>query len=78
MTLDDATHYSEAQKAQILAQYPEHERATRTRAIPAMGSGRVFLTDPERLLVDPFECPSHWVKLGGMDFGWTHCAAFCE
>jgi phage terminase large subunit-like protein len=78
MTLDDATHYSEAQKAQILAQYPEHERATRTRGIPAMGSGRVFLTDPERLLVDPFECPAHWVKLGGMDFGWTHYAAFCE
>jgi hypothetical protein len=78
MTLDDATHYSEAQKAQIIAQYPEHERATRTRGIPAMGSGRVFLTDQEKLLVGPFECPAHWVKLGGMDFGWTHYAAFCE
>jgi phage terminase large subunit-like protein len=78
MTLDDASHYSEAQKEQIMAQYPEHERATRTRGIPAMGSGRVFLTDPEKLLVDPIECPAHWIKLGGMDFGWTHYAAFCE
>ena len=62
----------------ILAQYPEHERATRTRGIPAMGSGAVFLVDPDKLLVDPFECPSHWVRLGGMDFGWDHPSAFVE
>jgi hypothetical protein len=43
-----------------------------------MGSGRVFLVDEEELLVDPFDCPSHWVRLGGIDFGWTHFAAFCE
>ena len=78
MTLEDAAHYSAEDKAKIIAQYPEHERATRTRGIPAMGSGRVFLTDEETLLVDPFQCPSHWVRLGGMDFGWTHYAAFCE
>jgi hypothetical protein len=78
MTLDDATHYNEAQKQQIINQYPEHERATRTRGIPAMGSGRVFLVDEEKLLVDPFQCPRHWVKLGGCDFGWDHPAAFCE
>jgi phage terminase large subunit-like protein len=78
MTLDDAEHYSAEDKERIIAQYPEHERATRTRGIPAMGSGRVFLTDEEKLLVDPFECPRHWVKLGGCDFGWTHPAAFCE
>jgi hypothetical protein len=78
MTLDDADHYSPEDKARIAAQYPEHERDTRTKGIPAMGSGRVFLVDEEKLLVEPFECPSHWVKLGGMDFGWTHFAAFCE
>jgi hypothetical protein len=78
MTLDDAAHYSAEDKARIIEQYPEHERATRTKGIPAMGSGRVFLVDEEKLLVDPFECPHHWVKLGGCDFGWTHYAAFCE
>jgi phage terminase large subunit-like protein len=64
MTLDDAAHYSAEDKARIIAQYPEHERATRTRGVPAMGSGRVFLVDEEKLLVDPFQCPRHWVKLG--------------
>jgi phage terminase large subunit-like protein len=42
MTLDDAAHYSAEDKARIAAQYPEHERDTRTKGVPAMGSGRVF------------------------------------
>ena len=78
MTLDDAAHYSAEDRARITAQYPEHERDTRTRGIPQMGSGRVFLVDEEKLLVDPFECPTHWVRIGGLDLGWTHFAAFCE
>ena len=78
MTLWDAAHYSDEDRDRILAQYPEHERQTRTRGIPAMGSGAVFLVDPDKLLVDPFECPSHWVRLGGMDFGWDHPSAFVE
>ena len=57
---------------------PEHERDTRTRGVPQMGSGRVFLVDEEKLLVDPFECPRHWVRIAGLDPGWTHFAAFCE
>jgi phage terminase large subunit-like protein len=61
MTLDDASHYTAEDKARIIAQYPEHERATRTRGVPAMGSGRVFVVDEEKLLVEPFQCPSHWV-----------------
>jgi len=49
MTLDDAAHYSAEDRARITAQYPEHERDTRTRGIPQMGSGRVFLVDEEKL-----------------------------
>ena len=78
MTLDDAAHYSAEDKARIAAQYSEHERDTRTKGVPQMGSGRVFLVDEEKLLVDPFECPRHWVRIGGLDPGWTHFAAFCE
>src|SRR5262249_2673694 len=74
MTLDDAAHYSAEDKARIAAQYPEHERDTRTKGVPQMGSGRVFLVDEEKLLVDPFECPTHWVRIGGLDPGWTHYA----
>jgi hypothetical protein len=78
MTLADAAHYSEADREKIVQQYPEHERATRTRGVPAMGQGRVFLVDEEKLLVEPFRCPRHWIKLGAVDFGWTYYAAFVE
>ena len=79
MTLDDAEFYSAEDKERIIAQYPEHERATRTRGIPARGSGAVFLVPEEKLLIDPISpCPSHWVKLGAMDHGWEHPAAFVE
>jgi hypothetical protein len=78
MTLWDAAHYSDEDRERILAQYPEHERKTRTRGIPAMGSGAVFLVDAEKLLIDPIECADHWVKLGGIDFGWDHPSAFVE
>jgi phage terminase large subunit-like protein len=78
MTLSDALHYDDAQREQIVASYPEHERDARTKGIPAMGSGRVFPIDEETLLVEPFECPKHWLRWGGLDFGWTHYAAFCE
>jgi phage terminase large subunit-like protein len=78
MTLDDATFYNAETKARIVAQYPEHERDARIKGIPTMGSGRVFPVDEAKLLIDPFERPRHWLRLGGMDFGWHHYAAFVE
>ena len=77
MTLDDAAHYSAEDKERIIAQYPEHEEqrvpAVCRRWVPA---GCFWLT--KKLLVEPFTCPSHWVRLGGCDFGWDHPAAFVE
>jgi hypothetical protein len=78
MTIDDVQHYSAEEKARIIASYAEHELEARTKGIPVMGSGRVFRHAEDKLLVDPFECPTHWPRIGGVDFGWTHYAAFCE
>jgi phage terminase large subunit-like protein len=78
MTIDDVGHFNDAERAQIIAQYPEHEKEARTRGVPTMGSGRIFTAAEEKLLVEPFEIPSHWLRIGGMDFGWTHYAAFVE
>jgi phage terminase large subunit-like protein len=77
-TIDDALHFSEQEKAKVIASYRRHEVEARTRGIPVMGSGRVFAHAEDRLLVDPFEYPTHWTRIGGMDFGWTHYGAFCE
>jgi phage terminase large subunit-like protein len=78
MTLDDALFYTAATKEKITGQYPEHERDARIFGIPAMGEGRVFPIDLEKLLVDPFTIPNHWAQIGGVDFGWDHPSAWCH
>lgn len=72
MTIDDAEHYTDEQRAEIIASYPAHEREARIKGIPSMGSGRVFPLDEETIKVDPFPIPEHWVQINGMDFGWDH------
>jgi phage terminase large subunit-like protein len=78
MTLDDAEHYSDKQRSEIIAQYPEHMKDIRAKGIPSFGAGLIFPIDEKRLLVEPFKCPTHWPKIGGLDFGWTHKFAACE
>ena len=75
-TLEDAQHYTDAERAAIIASYPPHERDARTRGIPALGSGRVFGTVTEDdIKVDPFPIPPHWAQIGGLDLGWDHPTA---
>lgn len=72
MTIHDVGHYTEEQKAAIIAGYPAHEREARTMGTPSLGSGRVFPVAEESIKVEPFPIPKHWVQIGGMDFGWDH------
>jgi phage terminase large subunit-like protein len=78
MTIDECEHFSEEEKQRIIASYGPHEVEARTKGIPVLGSGRVFPIAEDKILVEPFECPKHFVKLGACDFGWTHYAAFVE
>lgn len=75
MTIEDAEHYTPEQRAIIIASYPAHERAARTKGIPQLGSGRVFPIDEEMIKVTPFQVPAHWVQICGIDFGWDHPSA---
>ncbi len=75
MTIRDAHHYTEEQRAQIIASYPAHEREARVNGVPMMGSGRVFPLARERLSVDAFAIPDHWPRIAGIDFGWEHPTA---
>jgi len=69
---DDAPHMTEVVKEQILAALPPHERKMRSRGIPSLGSGLVFPVPEELITCDPFEIPSHWARIAGMDYGWDH------
>ncbi|NUX58672.1 terminase large subunit domain-containing protein [Paraburkholderia youngii] len=75
MTIDDALHYTETQRAQIIAGYLPHEREARARGIPTMGSGRVYPVPEDTIKVAPFAIPHHWPRIVGVDFGWDHPAA---
>jgi phage terminase large subunit-like protein len=75
MTIHDAEHYTDEQRAAIIASYPAHERDARTRGIPSLGSGRIFPVSEESISVQAFQIPPHWAQLGGLDFGWDHPSA---
>ena len=66
---------AEKTKAELLASTPIHLREARAKGTPALGSGAVFPLDIETILVDPFELPSFWWYIGGLDFGWDHPTA---
>jgi len=70
MTIDDVDHYTDEQKATIIAGYPAHEREARAKGVPTLGSGRIFPLTEESITCKPFEIPDWWVQIGGIDFGW--------
>lgn len=75
MTIHDAEHYTDEQRAAIIATYPEHERKARTEGIPQLGSGRVFPFERSQIACESFPIPEHWTQICGIDFGWDHPSA---
>ena len=68
-------HISPAQVEEIVSSYPAHEREARAKGIPVLGSGRVFPVAESMVACDPFDIPSHWRRVAGIDFGWDHPTA---
>ena len=71
-TWDDAPHLGEEKKRQILAALPEWQRDMRSKGVPLMGSGLVWPTSEEDLLVDPIDIPDYWPRICAVDFGVDH------
>jgi phage terminase large subunit-like protein len=78
MTIDDVEHYSDVEKQKIIKSYPAHEAEARVKGIPVLGSGRVFPVPEETIACEHRDLPTHWPRIGGMDFGWDHPFAACE
>jgi phage terminase large subunit-like protein len=79
VTWDDAPHLDEKEKARLWESYPPHERETRARGLPMMGSGAVFPIDEQRLYCDAEDIKPWFARINGVDFGINHPAAgaFC-
>lgn len=73
MTIKDAKHIPEEERARIIAGYPAHEREARVNGVPMLGSGKIFPYSEEGISEPALEhIPAHWLKLWGCDFGTDH------
>ncbi len=72
MTIEEAEHYTQELRAEIVAAYMPHDRDARALGVPVLGSGRVFPVQEETIRVEPFLIPAHWPQINGIDFGWDH------
>ena len=71
-TIDDAEHFTAAQRQAIVDSYAPHEREARTRGVPTLGSGRIFPVVEADIVIQPVPIQPHWPRIGGLDFGWDH------
>jgi phage terminase large subunit-like protein len=69
---DDAPHLDEKVKEQLMAAYSPAERAMRVSGQPSIGSGIVFPILEDKVTVEPFKIPDHWMKIIGIDLGFDH------
>jgi len=75
MTIDDAGHYTDEERAAIISSYPAHEREARARGEPTLGSGRIFPVAEDVIRHPRIVIPAHWPQIAGIDFGWDHPTA---
>lgn len=52
-----------------------HEIKMRSEGEPVLGSGLVFPYSQDSISIPAFEIPSHWSRIAGIDFGYTHPTA---
>lgn len=71
-TWDDAPHMNHDRREQVLAAIPSHQREMRSKGIPLMGSGLVYQVREEDIACEPFELPTYWPRVCGVDFGIDH------
>ena len=57
------------QKDKMIDSYPEHERPARIQGIPMVGEGLIYQVPDELISIEPFDIPSHFAQINGMDFG---------
>jgi hypothetical protein len=75
-TWDDAPHLTEKVKEDLLESFPVYQREMRTKGIPLMGEGLIFLMPEDKIKEPGLESvPNHWPRIIGMDFGWDHPTA---
>lgn len=71
---DDVPHLDEDTKRKLLASALPHTRDARTKGIPSLGSGAIYPIPESDIIVEPFQIPSYYRRVYGMDVGWNRTA----
>jgi hypothetical protein len=74
-TWDDVPHLSDAQKKELWASLPPHQRDARAKGTPQLGNGAIYPVPESDFVVAPFELPRWWPRAYGLDVGWNRTAA---
>lgn len=72
---NDAAWLSPEMKARLLEDTPVFLRKARSEGLPAMGSGSVYSTQVEDIVVEPIVIPESWPRMYALDVGWNRTAA---
>lgn len=67
---DDAPHISDEEQTRFKSAIPAHELEARSKGVPSIGSGMVYPVSESVITYEPFDLPSHYYYVAGMDFGW--------
>lgn len=74
-TWDEAPHLDAKIRREQVLRYQPHERDTRSKGVPMMGTGMVYPIDDDRISVPQFPIPKHFRRLVAVDFGIDHPGA---
>jgi phage terminase large subunit-like protein len=69
MRIEEAEHYTAAQRKSIIDSYPIHEREARANGVPVLGSGAVYPVTEDTIREEAVEIPKLWARIAGMDIG---------
>ena len=72
VTWADCPHLTEEIQRQMLENVPEHEKEMRSLGTPFFGAGLIYGIPEKRIIVEPFEVPSHYRVIRAMDLGTRH------
>lgn len=68
-------HLERSQINEMLESLPEIMRDMRSKGIPTLGSGMVYLIRREDVEISPFMIPDHWKQIAAIDIGFDHPTA---
>jgi phage terminase large subunit-like protein len=71
VTIQDSPHITKQQRDNFIASLADHEIECRTKGIPMLGEGAIYPIGDDKIKVEPFQIPSFYKRIVGMDFGHT-------